>query len=262
MKKILVVLSLIVGLIVGLVVVEEKVAESAVVEQRAQIAMLEEAEAKETELDHYVDKENVSYMLYGMTIKEAEEASLKDNEVIGVTKDFEESTLEYGLVVFDYESNQVGFKTVEDIKADIQSIKMNVCTTITGIFSLTILVVFCLSLIVIDKIDDIKKAKERAARKAELEATKEEREAERKALEEAIVAENKELLTQYYEAYAYIVDNELVAPDFMSNISFADSMAKYEINSKDSWQKRIMLGSFRKLAEGELYSSTSAWWNR
>lgn len=167
-------------------------------EAKAELAILEEANKDDIEFKLTID--NLSFMLNGMTEKDAKEAGLKNNMVVALSKQSDNSYNDIAIVTF--RDNMLVYNTSDMLNSKIDSICNNILTIAMAVVAIANMLIIASIFVIIEYRDDKKTAREIAEIKAA-------REAKAKAEASVIVREAAELIANIEDCNFVIYDRNM-----------------------------------------------------
>lgn len=167
-------------------------------EAKAELVILEEANKDDIEFKLTID--NLSFMLNGMTEKDAKEAGLKNNMVVALSKQSDNSYNDIAIVTF--RDNMLVYNTSDMLNSKIDSICNNILTIAMAVVAIANMLIIASIFVIIEYRDDKKTAREIAEIKAA-------REAKAKAEASVIVREAAELIASIEDCNFVIYDRNM-----------------------------------------------------
>ena len=126
-------------------------------EVKAELAILEEANKDDIEFKLTID--NLSFMLNGMTEKDAREAGLKNNMVVALSKQSDNSYSDIAIVTFN-KNDMLTYSTISMLNNKIDSIYNNILTIVILATAIVSIIIITIVFAIADYIDNKKTDKE------------------------------------------------------------------------------------------------------
>lgn len=158
-KMVLVVVLVALADLVSVIGISSIVANSNIelAEAKAELAILEEANKDDIEFKLTID--NLSFMLNGMTEKDAKEAGLKNNMVVALSKQSDNSYSDIAIVTFN-KNDMLTYSTISMLNNKIDSIYNNILTIVILVTAIVSMVIITIVFAIADYIDNKKTDKE------------------------------------------------------------------------------------------------------
>ena len=158
-KMVLVVVLVVLADLVSVIGISSIVANSNIelAEVKAELAILEEANKDDIEFKLTID--NLSFMLNGMTEKDAREAGLKNNMVVALSKQSDNSYSDIAIVTFN-KNDMLTYSTISMLNNKIDSIYNNILTIVILATAIVSIIIITIVFAIADYIDNKKTDKE------------------------------------------------------------------------------------------------------
>lgn len=158
-KMVLVVVLVVLADLVSVIGISSIVANSNIelAEVKAELAILEEANKDDIEFKLTID--NLSFMLNGMTEKDAREAGLKNNMVVALSKQSDNSYSDIAIVTFN-KNDMLTYSTISMLNNKIDSIYNNILTIVILVTTIVSVIIITIVFAIADYIDNKKTDKE------------------------------------------------------------------------------------------------------
>lgn len=158
-KMVLVVVLVALADLVSVIGISSIVANSNIelAEAKAELAILEEANKDDIEFKLTID--NLSFMLNGMTEKDAKEAGLKNNMVVALSKQSDNSYSDIAIVTFN-KNDMLTYSTIGMLNNKIDSIYNNILTIVILVIAIISIIIITIVFAIADYIDNKKTDKE------------------------------------------------------------------------------------------------------
>ena len=158
-KMVLVVVLVALADLVSVIGISSIVANSNIelAEAKAELAILEEANKDDIEFKLTID--NLSFMLNGMTEKDAKEAGLKNNMVVALSKQSDNSYSDIAIVTFN-KNDMLTYSTISMLNNKIDSIYNNILTIVILVIAIISIIIITIVFAIADYIDNKKTDKE------------------------------------------------------------------------------------------------------
>lgn len=154
-KMVLVVVLVALADLVSVIGISSIVANSNIelAEVKAELAILEEANKDDIEFKLTID--NLSFMLNGMTEKDAREAGLKNNMVVALSKQSDNSYSDIAIVTFN-KNDMLTYSTISMLNNKIDSIYNNILTIVILVTAIISIIIITIVFAIADYIDNKK----------------------------------------------------------------------------------------------------------
>ncbi len=158
-KMVLVVVLVVLADLVSVIGISSIVANSNIelAEVKAELAILEEANKDDIEFKLTID--NLNSMLNGMTEKDAREAGLKNNMVVALSKQSDNSYSDIAIVTFN-KNDMLTYSTISMLNNKIDSIYNNILTIVILATAIVSIIIITIVFAIADYIDNKKTDKE------------------------------------------------------------------------------------------------------
>lgn len=158
-KMVLVVVLVVLADLVSVIGISSIVANSNIelAEVKAELAILEEANKDDIEFKLTID--NLSFMLNGMTEKDAREAGLKNNMVVALSKQSDNSYSDIAIVTFN-KNDMLTYSTISMLNNKIDSIYNNILSIVILATAIVSIIIITIVFAIADYIDNKKTDKE------------------------------------------------------------------------------------------------------